>query len=212
LIESYVITAPIEVFNVTSGEQPAPGIVSTDTLTFTTYLPVVLRNYPKQEPACVEGQELLSNGSFEGGPGSEPWVQQKNGMSDLIDNSAPYSGAYSVWLGGRTNADEEVLQSFVVPYYTDAVTLTFKRLLSNAQGGDHFEVVLENPVGNEISPQIVFNMASPNQVVWANETVVLRGLEAWGNRRMRLSLKGMTYNTTSSFFVDEVSLQTRCAP
>ena len=46
LIESSVITAPLEVFNAMTGEQPAPGIVSTDTLTFTTYLPLILRNYP----------------------------------------------------------------------------------------------------------------------------------------------------------------------
>jgi murein DD-endopeptidase MepM/ murein hydrolase activator NlpD len=211
-IESYVITAPINVFTAPIGEGIAPQIVHTDTLTLTTYLPMLLLNHPKLEPACVEGQELLSNGGFEDGPASAPWVQLTNGTSDLIDDTRPYSGTYSVWLGGRVNADEEVLQSFVVPYYTDAMTLTFKRLLSNAQGSNHFEAVLENAVGNEISPQIVFNTASPNQFVWANETVVLNGLDSWSNRRMRLSLKGMTYNTATSLFVDEVSLQTRCVP
>ncbi len=111
----------------------APGVISTDTLTYTTYLPLILRNYPRQEPACVEGQDLLSNGGFEDGPGSAPWVQVKNGTSDLISNTQHYSGTYSVWLGGRNNADEEVLQSFVVPYYTEAVTLTFKRLLTTQE-------------------------------------------------------------------------------
>ena len=160
----------------------------------------------------MEGQELLTNGGFENGPGSAPWVQVRNWTSDLIDDAQHASGLYSVWLGGRLNADEEVLQSFTVPYYTEAVTLTFKRLLSNAQGSDHFEVVLENAVGNEVSPQITFNVASPNQFVWANETVVLSGLGSWGNRLLRVSVKGMTYGTTSSLFVDEVSLQTRCMP
>lgn len=212
LFESATITAPLEILNPVAAIQPAPGVVNTDTLTYTMYLPMILRNDPRQEPACVEGQELLSNGGFEAGPGSAPWVQLKNGTSDLIDDARVYSGTYSVWLGGRAYADEEVLQSFVMPYYTEAMTLTFKRLLSSAQGSDHFEIVLENTVGNEVSPQIVFNAASPNLSVWAHEVEVISGLQAWGNRRIRLSIKGMTYNTTSSFFVDDVNVQTRCMP
>jgi hypothetical protein len=93
-------------------------VIGTDTLTNTTYLPLIVRNDPRQQPACVEGQDLLSNGGFEDGPGSAPWVQVKNGASDLISNTQHYSGTYSAWLGGRNTADEEVLQSFIVPYYT----------------------------------------------------------------------------------------------
>ena len=160
---------------------------------------------------------MLSNGGFENGPGSAPWVQVKNGASDLISTTQHYSGPYSVWLGGRNTADEEVLQSFVVPYYTDAVTLTFKRLLTTQETEprvyDHFEFVLENQVGNEVSPQVVLNNLSPNRNVWVAETAVFSGLNNWGNRRLRLSIKGMTdSNLLTSLFVDDVSLQTRCVP
>ena len=131
LFDSTVITAPLAVF--ASPEIPAPGVISTDTLTYTAYLPLIVRIYPKQEPACVEGQDLLSNGGFEGGVGSAPWAQVKNGTSDLISTTQAFSGTYGLWLGGRNTADEEVLQSFVVPYYTDALTLTFKRLLTTQE-------------------------------------------------------------------------------
>ncbi len=215
VFDSTVITAPIAVL--ASPEIPAPGVISTDTLTYTAYLPLIVRVDPKQEPACVEGQDLLSNGGFEGGVGSEPWVQVKNGTSDLISTTQAFSGTYGLWLGGRNTADEEVLQSFVVPYYTDALTLTFKRLLTTQEVDpivyDHFEFVLENQVGNEVSPQLALTNLSPNRNIWAAETTVFSGLNAWGDRRLRLSVKGMTDNTLpSSLFVDEVNLQTRCAP
>jgi len=206
------IIMPIETLNLARVVEPWQGLINTNTLTYTTYLPLIARNYPRQEPACVEGQDLLANGSFDGGPGSAPWVQVRNGISDLISNTQYYSGTYSLWLGGRTYADEEVLQSFVLPYYTDALTVTFKRLLINAQSADHFELVLENAVGNELTSQIAFNSASPNQAVWSSETAVFSGWQAWENKRVRLSIKGMTHNATSSFFVDDVNVQTRCMP
>ena len=216
--QSAFITAPIRVL-IAPPEvpAPAPGAISTDTLTYTTYLPLNLRNRPWQEPMCVEGQELLANGDFEDGPGSAPWVQVKNGASDLISDTQPYSGAYSAWLGGRNTADEEVLQSFVVPYTTEAVTLTFKRLLTTQEVEpavyDHFEFVLENRLGNEVSPQVTFNNLSDNRNMWAAETAVFSGLDDWGNRRLRLSIKGMTDNSLpTSLFVDRVRLQTKCAP
>jgi murein DD-endopeptidase MepM/ murein hydrolase activator NlpD len=217
LTGTVLITAPMS-FNAASViTPPAPGIVSTDTLTYTTYLPLVLRNFPKQEPSCVEGQELLSNGGFEGGSGSAPWVQIKNNTSEIIGSTQPYAGIYSAWFGGRNTADEELLQSFSVPYYTDALTLTFKRLLTTQETEplvyDHFEFVLENQVGNEVSPQVSLSNLSPNRNAWAAETAVFSGFQNWGNRRLRLSIKGMTDgNLLTSLFVDDVSLQTRCAP
>ncbi len=217
LFESTVITAPLKEFITQDNSALTPRVISTDTLTYTAYLPLIIRTDPRQEPACSEGQELLSNGGFEDGSGSAPWVQVKNGASDLISDTQHYSGTYSAWLGGRNNADEEVLQSFVVPYYTDAVTLTFKRLLTTQEVEpvmyDHFEFVLENQVGNEVSPQVVFNNLSAHRSVWAAETVVFSGLSNWGNRRLRLSIKGMTDGTLpTSLFVDDVSLQTKCTP
>jgi murein DD-endopeptidase MepM/ murein hydrolase activator NlpD len=221
LTETGVITAPLllnlpETITLPAPALPARGIVNTGTLTYTLYLPLIVRNFPKQEPSCVEGQELLSNGGFEGGPGSAPWVQVKNNTSDLIGTTQHYSGAYSVWFGGRNTADEEVLQSFVVPYYTEALTLTFKRLLTSEETEpivyDHFEFVLENQVGNEVTPQASFSNLSASNV-WAAETAVFSGFQNWGNRRLRLSIKGMTDgNLLTSLFVDEVSVQTRCVP
>ncbi len=217
LSEPAVITAPINLL--ASPEVPAPGpkVFDTGTLTYKTSLPLFVRNDPRLQPACVEGQDLLSNGGFEGGPGSAPWVQVKNGTSDLISNTQHYSGTYSAWLGGRNTADEEVLQSFVVPYYTESVTLTFERLLTTQETEpkvyDHFEFVLENQVGNEGSPQVTLSNLSANRNVWAAETAVFSGLNDWGNRRLRLSIKGMTdSNLLTSLFVDDASLQTKCIP
>jgi murein DD-endopeptidase MepM/ murein hydrolase activator NlpD len=212
-----LITAPVTFDVAEAIASAAPGVVATDTLTYTTYLPLIVRHYPKQEPACVEGQELLSNGGFESGPGSAPWVQIKNNTSDLIGSTQPYAGQYSLWLGGRNIADEEVLHSFVVPYYTEALTLTFKRLLTTEETEplvyDHFEFVLENQTGNEVSPQASLSNLSPHRNMWAAETVVFSGFQEWGQRRVRLSVKGMTDgNLLTSLFLDDVSVQTRCGP
>jgi murein DD-endopeptidase MepM/ murein hydrolase activator NlpD len=212
-----VITAPVQTFDGISVTTLAPSVTGTMILTFTTYLPMLMHSEPQEEPACVEGQELLSNGGFEDGSGSAPWVQLTNGTTDLISDTQHYSGTYSVWLGGRHTADEEVLQSFVVPSYTEALTLTFKRLLTTQEYEqlvyDHFEFVLENQVGNEVSPQVKLSNLSPHRNVWAAETAIFTGFQDWSNRRLRLSVKGMTDdNLRTSLFVDEVSLQTRCVP
>ncbi|HZY45197.1 MAG TPA: M23 family metallopeptidase [Anaerolineae bacterium] len=200
----------------TSIDQAQP-ITDSPSMTHTAYFPLIVREYPKREPACVEGQNLLTNSGFEDGVGSAPWVQVRNSTADSIDANWPYSGVYSVWLGGRNLADEEALQSFVVPYYTDGITLTFKRYLTTQETAlntvyDHFEVVLENTVGNEISPQLQFsNLSTKN--VWMAESAAFDGAQAWTGQRLRLSIKGMTDGSLpSSFFVDEVSVQTRCAP
>ncbi len=193
------------------------SIVTTETLTYTIHLPLIVRAEPRLEPACVEGQELLTNGGFEDGPGSAPWVQVRNNASDLISAAQAFSGTYSLWLSGRDLADDEALQAFVVPYYTDGLTVTLKRLLTTQETEpmvyDHFEVVIENNVGNELSPQIGWSNVSPGQGVWVNEQVAFTGFEAWGNQRVRLSLKGMSdSNLVTSLYVDEVSVQTRCKP
>lgn len=194
-----------------------PRLTTTDTLTYTVNLPLILRAEPRLDPACVEGQEVLSNGGFEDGPGSAPWVQVRNNASDLISAAQPFSGAYGLWLGGRDTADDEALQSFVVPYYTDGLTVTFKRLLTTQETEavvyDHFEVVIENQVGNELSPQIALSNLSPVKGSWVSEQATFSGFEAWGNQRVRLSLKGMSdSNLVTSLYVDEVSVQTRCQP
>jgi murein DD-endopeptidase MepM/ murein hydrolase activator NlpD len=193
------------------------SIVTTDTLTYTVNLPLIVRSEPRLEPACVEGQELLSNGGFEDGPGSAPWVQVRNNASDLISAAWPFSGAYSLWLSGRDTADDEALQAFVVPYYTDGLTVTFKRLLTTQETEpvvyDHFEIVIENNVGNELSPQIGLSNVSPGQGGWISEQAAFAGFAAWGNQRVRLSIKGMSDgNLVTSLYLDEVSVQTRCAP
>ena len=66
---------------------------------------------------------------------------------------------------------------------------------------DHFEFVLENQVGNEVSPQLALTNLSANRNVWVAETTVFSGLNAWGDRRLRLSVKGMTDGTLMQQFV-----------
>ena len=194
-----------------------PSIVTTDTLSYTVNLPLIVRVDPRLEPACVEGQELLSNGGFEDGPGSAPWLQVRNNASDLISAAQAFTGAYGLWLGGRDTADDEALQAFVVPYYTEGLTVTFKRLLTTQETEavvyDHFEVVIENQVGNVLAPQIGLSNLSPVKGSWVSEQATFSGFEAWGNQRVRLSLKGMSdSNLVTSLYVDEVSVQSRCKP
>ena len=104
-----------------------------------------------------------------------------------------------------------------MPYYTDGLTVTFRRLLTTQETEalvyDHFEVVIENQVGNELSPQIGLSNISPVKGIWVSEWAAFSGFEAWGNQRVRLSLKGMSdSNLVTSLYVDEVSVQSRCKP
>ena len=189
----------------------------TETVSFTVALPLIANSPPRLEPACVEGQNLLANAGFEDGPGSAPWVQVRNGPADLINTARPYSGVYGLSLGGRNLADEEALQSFVVPYYTAGLTVTFKRFLTTQETEavvyDHFEVVIENQTGNELTPQLQLTNLSPGKGIWVTEQAALAGAGAWSNQRLRLSVKGMTDGSLpTSLAVDEVSVQTRCVP
>ena len=101
LPEPTVITAPLAVFASPDIPVLAPSLINTDTVTYTTYLPLIVRNDSPQEPGCVEGQELLSNGGFEDGVGNAPWVQVQNGTSDLISTTQAFSGTYGLFLVGR---------------------------------------------------------------------------------------------------------------
>lgn len=195
----------------------APALPLTVTDGYTVALPLIANSSPRLEPACVEGQNLLTNGGFEDGPGSAPWMQVRNSTSELIGTARPYAGAYGLFLGGRNTADEEVLQAFIVPYYTEGLTVTFKRFVTTQETEavvyDHFEVVIENPVGNEISPQLQLTNLSLAKGIWVTEQAAFTGAAAWQNRRVRLSIKGMTDGSLpTNLYVDEVRVQTRCEP
>lgn len=195
----------------------APGSPFTETVPYSVALPLVASSPPRLEPACVEGQNLLANAGFEDGPGSAPWVQVRNGTADLISTARPFSGAYGLFLGGRNVADDEALQSFVVPYYTQGLTVTFKRFLTTDETEavvyDHFEAVIENQTGNELTPQLQLTNLSPGKGIWVTEQAAFSELAAWQNRRLRLSFKGMTDGSLPTrLYVDEVSVQTSCTP
>jgi len=181
------------------------------------YLPLLARNFPQQEPACVEGQQILANTGLEDGPSSAPWVQLSNGVSDLIQEDRPHTGAYSLWFGGRDLADEEALQSFVLPHSTEGITLTFQRYVTMTETDpipyDIFEVVIENAAGVEVTPRLVTDNTAAQPDQWVPETIVLAGMQPLGGQRLKLSLKIATdASRPTSFFVDDLSATTHCAP
>ncbi len=194
-----------------------PTVTGTFTPTTITYLPLLVHNFPKQEPSCVEGQPLLTNTGVEGGPASAPWVQSSNGAADLIQEDRPYTGTYSLWFGGRDEADEEALQAFVLPHYTEGITLTFQRYLTTTEAQplpfDVLEVVVENAAGVEVTPRGVMDNTSAQPGEWTAEWIVWSGLQPFGGQRLRLSLKIATDAARpTSFFVDELSATAHCAP
>ncbi len=198
---------------------PAAALITSVTFTPTTalYLPLIARDYPRREPACVEGQQLLTNAGFEGGPSSAPWAQSSNGASDLIQEDRPYAGAYGLWLGGRDLADEEALQSFVLPYYTEGITLTFQRYITTAETDpvpyDVLEVVVENAVGVEVTPRLALDNTAAQQDQWVAETIALTGMGSLGGQRLQLSLKMATDGSlVTGVFVDETGIAPRCKP
>ncbi len=215
-----LLAAPIESPDSLPVEPPPMStavLTATDTFTPTTFvhLPVIIRNHPKQEPACSEGQQLLTNTGLEDGPASAPWVQSSNGTADLIQEDRPYAGAYSLWFGGRDIADEEALQSFVLPHYTEGITLTFRRYMTTTETEpipyDVFEVVIESAAGVEVTPRLVMDNTAAQPDQWVAETIVVSGMASLGGQRLRLSLKIATdVALPMSVFIDEVELVTRC--
>jgi hypothetical protein len=216
--DSTLINAPFqppEIFEQTLPLSATFTVSTTDA--YTGHLPIVGLNFPVDGPLCLEGEQLLSNTGFEDGPASAPWVQVSNGAADLIQDEKPYAGVYSLWFGGRNIADEEALQSFVLPHFTQGITLTLQRYLNTTETQptpfDTLEIVIEDTHGVEITPRVVLDNSDAQKDVWVPETIVLDELQALGGRRMQLSIKIATDGALpTSFFVDEVQAATRCAP
>jgi hypothetical protein len=114
-------------------------------------------------------------------------------------------------------ADEEALQSFVLPYYTEGITLTFQRYVTTAETDpvpyDVLEVVVENAAGVEVTPRFVLDNTAAQKDQWVAETIALTGLGSLGGQRLQLSLKMATDGSlVTSGFVDEVGVRVRCEP
>lgn len=184
---------------------------------YTSFLPLTLLNYPYDGPMCIEGQQLLSNTGFEVGPASAPWVQSSNGTVDLIQDSNPFAGTYDLWFGGRNLADEEVLQSFMLPYNTQGITLTLQRYLTTTETEskpyDILEIVVENADGIEVTPRVLLDNTAMQKNVWVPVTIVYNDMLPLFDMRLQLSIKIATdASLPTSFYIDDVQAVTHCVP
>lgn len=66
---------------------------------------------------------LIANHSFEGGPGSNPWIQSS--IFELIDNSAEHWGNYGAYLGDYPNANDSIYQQVTIPISATNARLSF---------------------------------------------------------------------------------------
>lgn len=70
-------------------------------------------------PVCAMAfhlsDNLIQDHSFEGGPGSAPWVENPGGSWDLIVEDIGYRGNYGAYLGGFNGVDENIYQQLTVP-------------------------------------------------------------------------------------------------
>jgi hypothetical protein len=74
-------------------------------------------------------RNYISNGSFEGGPASLPWVQSSSGFFQLIASGAGRSGTYGAYLADYANADDAISQQVTIPATANRPMLVYHWLM-----------------------------------------------------------------------------------
>ncbi len=199
------------------------------------YLPIIYKNHaptptplptPSSTPPpvpCVEGQDLIINGSLEQNIGSWPqWVQDDGDPNDnwpLIDTQQPFDGLYGIWMGGRNNADEEIYQVVTLPnniswaevkfhfYVTTAETtpIDWDYLYWDLKDDRNGNSVLQNPV--KFTNQYAYKDR------WVIQPIHFTQLQNLipDRRQVRLSISDTTDSSNiTSFFIDNVKFITHC--
>jgi C1A family cysteine protease/predicted secreted protein len=162
----------------------------------TLYLPAITD--------CHEGA-MVQNGGFE--EGGSYWAQE--GSYIIRQDSKIYSGGWSAWLGGYSNAYDRLYQTIHVPDGMASARLVIYMYVSGYLPGD-FHVELQNTSGQTL-----------DSFLWADESYSdsgwLIGTAEWGDfseyagRDLRLYLEGDTgYLSNTNFYVDEISFQSSC--
>ncbi len=175
------------------------------------FLPLMIN----QDAACIEQQQLVVNGGFEGG--SLGWVEIQQGYP-IITNSPPtpaYSGSWAAWFGGRNSAAERIYQGFrVTPGMTGANLSYYLWMRTDeASTGAYDKLYVRLRDGDDgLIQQLDYLDNQASEHTWLHRSAALPDLSARVGQTLRLSFEASTDGTlVTSFLLDQVSLGTVCA-
>jgi hypothetical protein len=210
-------------FDACGGTTPAPTATNTAVVAPTntpvvvapTNTPVVVAptNTPvvpptaTATPVVVACSEKLTNGGFESG--TTPWVQTSKGGYQIIDATRPRTGTMSAYLVGYNSGNDTIYQQVTIPSTATSATLTYYWNMSTQEVGatkyDYLYARVQNSSGTNLATLETRSNADV-QNTWTKSTF---NLLAYKGQTVRIQFQGTTDSLyTTSFFVDDVSLNT----
>jgi aminopeptidase S len=163
--------------------------------------------------------QLLANPGFDAGPTA--WTQTTLSSSTIITHDSALMSikgqtpSYLAWLGGYSNAQDDLFQMVTVPAGATAITLTFYYAIATQEvtsgAFDVLDVYTYDPAAARFTPVASFNDNMPVGT-WTRFTVSLP-LSLAGHT-IQFGFRATTdVNKNTNFFVDSVSLDvTGCTP
>lgn len=177
------------------------------------FLPIIL----KQEPTCVAGQQLLTNGGFESGTAG--WVELREPGYAIITNyllpTTAYSGSWVAWFGGRINSNERIYQEFSVASGMTNANLSYYIWMGTDEtysgAYDKLYVRLRDSSDNLIQ-QLNYIDNNFTEHVWLYRSTSLPDLSSRSGQTLRLSFEGTNDGSLiTHFLVDNTSLTAVCS-
>lgn len=162
---------------------------------------------PTATPVAGGCTERLTNGGFESG--ISPWVQTSSGGYALVSTTRPHSGTQGLYMGGYNRANDTVYQQVTIPANATAATLTYWWNMATQETGtvkyDYLYARVQNSSGATLATLETRSNADV-QNTWTKSTF---NLLAYKGQTVRIFFQATTDSIyTTSFFVDDVSLNT----
>lgn len=200
----------------TASPSPPPAVTATPTGTTIpprVYLPLILRNdyVPPQTPTptpTLSAPTFIRNGDFE--DGNQDWVEfSQRGFriilheDELLEDLAPHSGDWAVWLGGADNELAAVYQAVTVaadrPYVSYWIWIASEDSCEHDFGGLGFAYGEDEFEGLDI----YWLCEDNNTGGWINQTV---SAADFVGQEVELWILAETDGTlNSNLFVDDVA-------
>lgn len=214
-----------------------PGTPYTDPSAFIgykSYLPIIFKNptpvptptprptiTPTPVPSCIEGQNLIVNGGLENTGQHYLWIEDDgdpSGYWPLIDDVWPHQGTYSIWMGGRNDANEEIYQRISIPHGTTSATLTFWLYVTTQETStqDEYDKLYWDLRGDTtgesllVAPLVYTNLHEDKDE-WNREICTVNRLYLLAGRTIRFSFSDTTdHSNITSFWIDDITFNIHC--
>ena len=152
--------------------------------------------------------EMIQNGGFESG--RVVWTESSAGGYQIVyPGEQPRTGNWSAWLGGYTNANDQLYQNFTVPSWARGAQLRYYYYVQSEDStwvpADYFYGELQDQAGTTLNTftQINNTNAGPG---WYQVSYNWSAFASHAGKGRRLSFRATTNGSlNTNFFVDDVS-------